>query len=207
MKLEERKEIDIQIIKRTFADVKQFVVGTSKKGSPNVRITKVYDVHPFFEFIPNRMILTIFDHDIKEYLHPTLKQPTPFNDVFLMKNFAYENSRAFAIYSKSSDHPLVSLKESPENMQIVLGRADYLYKREYDYYINTETNLKHNLLIYLKDGKARYIKPKSILIMNKKKPSERDSGVKIPQKITVEARGYGKEEIAYKNKRFEEIGV
>jgi hypothetical protein len=191
------------------------------------------------------MILTSFDHDVKDNLPASQRSPAPapapapaqpqaqaqaqaqvpgsepiaqFNGTLLMKNFPCENRRAFAIYSRMSDHPLVSSKTkltpakdpaSPPTleMQLVLGKCEYQYKREYDYSINTEHELKHNLLVYLKGNTVRYLKPTSILHMNKKRASTSDEGVYIPQKILLEARGYSQGEIAHKNMAYAKLGV
>ncbi len=50
----QRKELDLRIIHQSFQDVRQFVVGAERKGAPEVRIKRVWDVQPFFEFMPNR---------------------------------------------------------------------------------------------------------------------------------------------------------
>ena len=214
--------VDLEIIKRTFSDVKKFEVGAEKPNAKGVKAVRVLNIQPFFEYTPNRylmgltrlnrIILTIFDHDVKENLHPTARQTLEknrsLNGLLLMKNFGYETSRAFASYTKTSEHPLVALQKTEQAQeQVVLGRCEYQYKREYDYFINTESQLRHNLLVYLKGNKARYVKPKSILIMSKKKSSSQETGLQLPMRISVDARGYTKEEIQYKNKRYEEIGV
>ncbi len=217
----ERRAIGLKIINRTFADVKKFSVGSDKPGAKGVKAVKVMDVLPFLEFIPNRYslcgilcrnTLTIFDHDVIEDVHPALEpqmrtKSVPFNGLVMMKNFDYENRKAFALYNRGEAHPLVTIQKNAQaEPQVTLGRCEYHYKREYDYFISTENQLKHNIIGYLRENAVLYVKPSSVLIMSKKKGSTAESGVRLPERIDLDARGYSKGEIEFKNKRYQEIG-
>eukprot|EP01022_Parablepharisma_sp_SALTPOND_P001084 TRINITY_DN105555_c2_g1_i1.p1 TRINITY_DN105555_c2_g1~~TRINITY_DN105555_c2_g1_i1.p1 ORF type:complete len:525 (-),score=52.47 TRINITY_DN105555_c2_g1_i1:1395-2969(-) len=209
----QRKAIDVAIIKETFEDVKKFTVGSEKPGAKGVTAKRVLNIQPFFEYMPNRLVLSIFDHDVKENLHPAAKEEMEkegsINSLLIMKKFGYDTNRSAAIYSKATNNPLVHTQKDPisDDTEIVLGRAEYQYKREYDYFINTESQLRHNAILYVKGDHAKYLKPSSIFIMNKKKASIQETGTQLPQSLFIEARGYSKEEIAHHNKKYEAIGV
>ena len=204
---EQRKVLDNTIIKQTFDDVKKFTVGITKPGNKNVTAKRVMNIQPFFESIPNRMTIAIFDHDIHENLHETakqqLKKTNALNELLIMKKFGKGTNRSAAIYTKTTEDPLVELREDE---QIALRSTEYQHMREYDYFISTEAQLRHNILLYLKSDHVRYIKPSAIFTMNKKKVNE-EFGSEIPQKLLIDARGYTSEEITRNNNKYEEIGV
>jgi len=205
---EERKAADLRIIERTFADVKKFIPGTEKKNSAGVTIKRVFDLQPFFEFASNRTILTIFDHEAKENMTQIAGKKLPFNSTLLMKSFAYEGLKGFAIYSKTNDHSMITVQKNPQaETQVTLGRGEYQFKREYTYIVNPEEQLTSGMIVYVRGNAARYLRPRSILKLNKKKNTARETGIMLPMKINLDARGYTKDEINYKNKRFEEIQV
>jgi len=210
---EQRKMIDVAIIKKTFEDVKQFSVGAIKPGAKNVTAKRVINIEPFFEYVPNRMVLAIFDHDVKENLHPAAKQAldqqNSLNTLLIMKKYGNENVKSAALYSRTTEHSLISTQpnEKTNEPQIILGRSEYQFKREYDYFINTESQSRHNVILYVRNDRARFMKPSSIFMMNKKKsaPTEILSSL-IPQRLLIDARSYSKEEIERSNKKFREIG-
>lgn len=204
---EQRRAIDKAIIKQTFNDVKKFSVGTQKPGDSRVKIKCVMDIQPFFEYTPNRMAMAIFDHDIKENLNEAAKEQLErtktVNELLIVRNYGKGTKRSAAMYAKTTSEPLVTLKEDE---QIHLGNTGYDLKKEYDYFISTESQLKHNILLYLKSDKVRYMKPSFIFTMNKKANTEAQ-GIEIPSKLHIQARGYTAEEIQRNNKKYEEIGV
>ena len=191
--------------------MKQFSDGCEKPGVKGVTAKRVLNMEPFFEYLPNRMVLTTFDHDVKENLHPAAKQAlekeNSLNTLLIMKKYGYDTNKSAAIYSKTTDHPLVSVQQlSPQGeTQVVLGRSEYQYKREYDYFINTESQLRHNVILYLKDSKVRYLKPSAIFIMSKKKSST-ETGSALSQRLLIDARSFSKEEVARSNHKYETIG-
>eukprot|EP00826_Nyctotherus_ovalis_P029900 TRINITY_DN2371_c0_g1_i5.p1 TRINITY_DN2371_c0_g1~~TRINITY_DN2371_c0_g1_i5.p1 ORF type:complete len:284 (-),score=113.00 TRINITY_DN2371_c0_g1_i5:475-1305(-) len=204
----QRKAIDKALIKQTFADVKRFSVGAQKPGNPGVKVKRVMDIQPFFEYIPNRIVMTIFDHDVKEDLHEAAKEQLDksksLNELLVARKCGKGRNKSIALYTKTSSEPLVAIKEDD---LIHLGNAEYQLRREYDYFISTESQLKHNVLLYMKAGKVRYMKPAAIFTMNKKKVNPEAIGIEMPPKIHIGARGYTKEEIVRNNKKYEAIGV
>lgn len=204
----QRKAVDKALIKQTFDDVRRFSVGVQKPGNPGVRVKRVMDIQPFLECFPNRMVMTIFDHDVKEELHEAAKEQLDksktLNELLITRKCGKGRNKSLALYTKTSSEPLVAIKEDD---LIHLGNAEYQLKREYDYFISTESQLKHNILLYIKSGKVRYMKPAAIFTMNKKKVSPEAIGTEIPPKIHIGARGYTEEEIARSNKKYEAMGV
>lgn len=204
----QRKALDVAVIKDMFKDVKKFSVGSCKPGNEKVTAKRVIDILPFFEYAPNRMTMATFDHDIKENLHEAAKEQlskiSTLNELLIMKKYGKATNKSAAMYTKTSNEPLVSQKEDG---QISLGNAKYELKREYDYFISTESQLRHNILFYLKSGKIRYIKPSSIFTMSKKKANPEALGKEIPQRIFISAREYTTEEITRSNKKYKDIGV
>jgi hypothetical protein len=205
---EQRKAMDKAIIKQTFNDVKKFSVGAQKPGNPAIKIKKVMNVEPFLEYIPNRITMAIFDHDVKENLLEAAKEQfdksKTLNELLIIKRYGKVTGRSAALYSKTTNEPLVNLKEDG---QIHLGNTEYELRREYDYFISTENQLKHNIILYPKDNTIRYMKPSAIFTMNKKKMVGETTSTDISRKVHIGARGYTEEEIDRNNKKYEEIGV
>jgi len=166
------------------------------------------NLHPFFEHIPNRITIAIFDHNVKENLLEPAKEQfeksKTINELLIVKKHRKGTVKSAAIYSKTTNRPLVVLKEDG---QIHLGNTEYELRREYDYLISTENQLKHNIILYPKPNTIRYMKPSAIFTMNKKKVFNENTNVDIPRKVHIGARGYTEEEIVRNNKKYEEIGV